>query len=536
MPRPDVVYVERHKNIRQTLSLFLRSGYSRIPVVDENLDDIVGMAYLKDLVRRDFEAPEVEFTQRVDEVMRPVHYVPESKPVDALLPSCRPAASTSRSSSTSTAAPPGSSRSRTCSRRSSARSPTSTTTRRSRSSTSTTAPSGCRRATRSTTSTSWSASTVEDDDVDSVGGLMAKHLGKVPDPRLGRGVPRPAARGRAGHRAPQQDRDRAGDGARRRRRRRRGTRAGQAPPAADHDVLPAHPSRRPRRRSAASASRAASSSAMRVGLVGQAAVGHEGRAVVVAEVGRGTTVGPAKRSTSMWSRVKARSSTRSPKSSRTWSSRPHSGGGCTPAGGGGTKSRMVAKSRADEPLRGPADHPDPPARAAPRAAARRPPPGGAARTSRRPCSARRRTTRRAERQRLGVGELPVDVEASGVLERCRPRSSSGSGRRRRRPAPARAAGTAALPVPAATSSTRSPGADVERRRPGGGRASGITSAATAVVVARRPHRPVRCSSAASSVRGSLLRSGWSWRPSRAVRGGAWTLGSAEPDRQRHDLY
>ena len=85
VPRPDVVYVERHKNLRQTLSLFLRSGYSRIPVVGENLDEIVGMAYLKDLVRRDFEAPDVEFTQRVDEVMRPVHYVPESKPVDSLL-------------------------------------------------------------------------------------------------------------------------------------------------------------------------------------------------------------------------------------------------------------------------------------------------------------------------------------------------------------------------------------------------------------------------------------------------------------------
>ncbi len=85
VPRPDMVYIERHKNLRQTLSLFLRSGYSRIPVTGENLDDIVGMAYLKDLVRRDFEAPDVEFTQRVDEVMRPVHYVPDSKPVDALL-------------------------------------------------------------------------------------------------------------------------------------------------------------------------------------------------------------------------------------------------------------------------------------------------------------------------------------------------------------------------------------------------------------------------------------------------------------------
>src|SRR6476469_7438573 len=85
VPRTDVVYVERHKNLRQTMSLFLRSGFSRVPVIGENLDDILGFAYLKDIVRRDFEAPDVEFTQRIDEVMRPAHFVPESKPVDALL-------------------------------------------------------------------------------------------------------------------------------------------------------------------------------------------------------------------------------------------------------------------------------------------------------------------------------------------------------------------------------------------------------------------------------------------------------------------
>jgi CBS domain containing-hemolysin-like protein len=85
VPRGDVVFVERHKNIRQTLSLFLRSGFSRMPVIGEGLDDIVGMAYLKDIVRRDFDAPGVEFTQRVEELMRPVMWVPESKPVDDLL-------------------------------------------------------------------------------------------------------------------------------------------------------------------------------------------------------------------------------------------------------------------------------------------------------------------------------------------------------------------------------------------------------------------------------------------------------------------
>jgi CBS domain containing-hemolysin-like protein len=85
VPRTDVVYIERHKNLRQAMSLFLRSGFSRVPVIDDNLDDIVGMAYFKDIVRRDFEAPDVEFTQRIDGLVRPVYYVPDSKPVDDLL-------------------------------------------------------------------------------------------------------------------------------------------------------------------------------------------------------------------------------------------------------------------------------------------------------------------------------------------------------------------------------------------------------------------------------------------------------------------
>jgi CBS domain containing-hemolysin-like protein len=85
VPRTEVVYIERYKNLRQTLSLFLRSGFSRVPVIGENLDEVVGFAYLKDIVRRDFEAPDVEFTQRIDEVMRPPYFVPESKPADALL-------------------------------------------------------------------------------------------------------------------------------------------------------------------------------------------------------------------------------------------------------------------------------------------------------------------------------------------------------------------------------------------------------------------------------------------------------------------
>lgn len=85
VPRMDVVFIERGKTLRQALSLALRSGYSRMPVVGENIDDIVGFAYLKDLTKRVFDNHEAEQTERVESVMRPVLYVPDSKPVDDLL-------------------------------------------------------------------------------------------------------------------------------------------------------------------------------------------------------------------------------------------------------------------------------------------------------------------------------------------------------------------------------------------------------------------------------------------------------------------
>ncbi len=85
VPRTEVVFIERQKTLRQAMSLALRSGYSRIPVIGESLDDIVGIAYLKDITKRVFDRHEAETTERVDSVMRPVLYVPDSKPVDALL-------------------------------------------------------------------------------------------------------------------------------------------------------------------------------------------------------------------------------------------------------------------------------------------------------------------------------------------------------------------------------------------------------------------------------------------------------------------
>jgi len=83
VPRTDVVWIERGKTVRQALSLALRSGFSRVPVTGDNEDDIVGVAYLKDLARRVYE--DEGRSEKVDEVMRPAYFIPDSKPVDELL-------------------------------------------------------------------------------------------------------------------------------------------------------------------------------------------------------------------------------------------------------------------------------------------------------------------------------------------------------------------------------------------------------------------------------------------------------------------
>jgi len=85
VPRTEMVFIERHKSLRQAISLSLRSGFSRIPVIGENADDIVGVIYLKDMVRRTFEHHEAEREDTVDSLMRATSFVPDSKPADELL-------------------------------------------------------------------------------------------------------------------------------------------------------------------------------------------------------------------------------------------------------------------------------------------------------------------------------------------------------------------------------------------------------------------------------------------------------------------
>jgi CBS domain containing-hemolysin-like protein len=86
VPRPDVVWIERGKTLRQALALCLRSGFSRLPVIGDNVDDIIGVVFLKDLVRRSQGSSDSRTNEpKVEDLLRPATFVPESKPVDELL-------------------------------------------------------------------------------------------------------------------------------------------------------------------------------------------------------------------------------------------------------------------------------------------------------------------------------------------------------------------------------------------------------------------------------------------------------------------
>ena len=79
VPRTDMVWIEKDKTLRQALSLALRSGFSRIPVIGDNVDQIIGLAYVKDLAKRTLDHHEAENSERVEQHMRPATFVPESK-------------------------------------------------------------------------------------------------------------------------------------------------------------------------------------------------------------------------------------------------------------------------------------------------------------------------------------------------------------------------------------------------------------------------------------------------------------------------
>ena len=85
VPRTEMVWIEKDKTLRQALHLATRSGFSRVPVIGEDIDDVVGVVYLKDLIARALALEPGDRGPVLIDIMRPPVFVPESKIVDALL-------------------------------------------------------------------------------------------------------------------------------------------------------------------------------------------------------------------------------------------------------------------------------------------------------------------------------------------------------------------------------------------------------------------------------------------------------------------
>ncbi|MDF7663891.1 hemolysin family protein [Bifidobacterium sp. ESL0763] len=83
VPRTDMICVDDDETLERFLQLCSRSGFSRIPVIGEDVDDLKGMAYLKDAVRATSFNPEAR-GRTMESICRDPMLVPESKPVDDL--------------------------------------------------------------------------------------------------------------------------------------------------------------------------------------------------------------------------------------------------------------------------------------------------------------------------------------------------------------------------------------------------------------------------------------------------------------------
>ncbi len=82
VPRIDVMALDVQTPLEEALDALLRSGYSRVPVFDETVDNVLGLLYAKDLLRVWREGGTL---QDLKNLLRPAYFVPEAKKVDELL-------------------------------------------------------------------------------------------------------------------------------------------------------------------------------------------------------------------------------------------------------------------------------------------------------------------------------------------------------------------------------------------------------------------------------------------------------------------
>jgi putative hemolysin len=82
VPRPDMITVSAQFRVADVMEVFLLNGYSRMPVCSEGLDDVIGLAYAKDLMGAERDGKQ---GVPVLELVRPARFVPETKRVPDLL-------------------------------------------------------------------------------------------------------------------------------------------------------------------------------------------------------------------------------------------------------------------------------------------------------------------------------------------------------------------------------------------------------------------------------------------------------------------
>ncbi len=83
VPRIDMVAVEVDTPLQEAIDLFIQTGFSRLPVYEKKVDDVIGLLYAKDLLPIWREGRESARTLR--NLLRPAYFVPEAKKVDELL-------------------------------------------------------------------------------------------------------------------------------------------------------------------------------------------------------------------------------------------------------------------------------------------------------------------------------------------------------------------------------------------------------------------------------------------------------------------
>ena len=85
IPRTDMVTIDRNDTIATAMALFLSKGVSRIPVIGDDVDEVLGVLYLRDVARLNFEKPKDVAKTTVVALARPALFVPESQKADSLL-------------------------------------------------------------------------------------------------------------------------------------------------------------------------------------------------------------------------------------------------------------------------------------------------------------------------------------------------------------------------------------------------------------------------------------------------------------------